>query len=655
MSLGRVIRALTADAQSASKHVPYRDSKLTRFLQDSIGGNSRTVMIACVSLAEDSLSETLSTLEYASTARLIHNRVVANVVQRKNAADPAELESLREQLAVMSAQLHRTTSIREGESPRQVRRVRSELESCRKDLAYERDQHAKVVREVDALRAEKAANHLSPGDGELARLLDRQRECSEEREMLENRYYATLESLDALSDAHEASLKKLNSQVVSAENKRINKAHDTLGSPSRAQLVQKYQDRIKELELSRSNIERAMAATANADQQNELRRRWERVEDELGVLNDRLSSRLGNSLSQTESRSQEQDELRNRIDEEIAGYESRRSEYQQQLQSLDDKLKFCIERASGLDLKLSNFGKHEVEKAKQGFSEVETFLKRVNAFIPRKLVRPQGNNIESLQKKYEALTKERQELQRTIDLMRKNDVDVEYSRDEQTLEDLEEREDILNAEIGLLKMKIIENSRKPVNSNLSSGDYSVLHEEVSGMSPFQLREVTKGLLNTIGDLKLGIVQRDGQIMRMEEEIKCLKEELRSSISTHESLLATIRRGYEAKISYLVQELRTLESSAKQISSRSADAAAFVSPSNSTKTAGKLNSPQKRAMNSPKSPSKATTSEIDIGKVINKWKSESLRRHQLEKRNSELLQEIRHLQSSGPDFNDGEDA
>ena len=58
--------------------VPYRDSKLTRMLQDSLGGNSRTVMIACVSPADVNLEESLNTLRYADRARSIQNRPVVN-------------------------------------------------------------------------------------------------------------------------------------------------------------------------------------------------------------------------------------------------------------------------------------------------------------------------------------------------------------------------------------------------------------------------------------------------------------------------------------------------------------------------------------------------------------------------------------------------
>ncbi len=61
-----------------AKHIPYRDSKLTRLLQDSLGGNTKTVMIAALSPADDNYDETLSTLRYASRAKSIKNKPVIN-------------------------------------------------------------------------------------------------------------------------------------------------------------------------------------------------------------------------------------------------------------------------------------------------------------------------------------------------------------------------------------------------------------------------------------------------------------------------------------------------------------------------------------------------------------------------------------------------
>ncbi|KAF8517592.1 kinesin-domain-containing protein [Hysterangium stoloniferum] len=81
LALGNVISALGDPARAKSNtasHVPYRDSKLTRLLQDSLGGNANTLMIACVSPAEWNVGETVNTLKYANRARNIRNRAVVN-------------------------------------------------------------------------------------------------------------------------------------------------------------------------------------------------------------------------------------------------------------------------------------------------------------------------------------------------------------------------------------------------------------------------------------------------------------------------------------------------------------------------------------------------------------------------------------------------
>jgi hypothetical protein len=74
-ALGNVISALV---DGKSKHIPYRDSKLTRLLQDSLGGNTKTVMIAAISPANYNYDETLSTLRYASRAKNIKNKPKIN-------------------------------------------------------------------------------------------------------------------------------------------------------------------------------------------------------------------------------------------------------------------------------------------------------------------------------------------------------------------------------------------------------------------------------------------------------------------------------------------------------------------------------------------------------------------------------------------------
>lgn len=95
LALGNVISAL-GDKEKRGCHVPYRDSKLTRLLQDSLGGNSRTLMIACISPSDRDFMETLNTLRYANRARNIKNKIFIN--QDKTSKQIAQLKSEIERL-----------------------------------------------------------------------------------------------------------------------------------------------------------------------------------------------------------------------------------------------------------------------------------------------------------------------------------------------------------------------------------------------------------------------------------------------------------------------------------------------------------------------------------------------------------------------------
>eukprot|EP00828_Plagiopyla_frontata_P021557 TRINITY_DN2814_c0_g1_i4.p1 TRINITY_DN2814_c0_g1~~TRINITY_DN2814_c0_g1_i4.p1 ORF type:complete len:650 (-),score=119.18 TRINITY_DN2814_c0_g1_i4:76-2025(-) len=96
-TLGNVISALVDDKKT---HIPYRDSKLTRILQDSLGGNTKTVMIANVGPADYNYEETLSTLRYAYRAKSIKNQPKINEDPKDTMIREyqSEITKLKEQL-----------------------------------------------------------------------------------------------------------------------------------------------------------------------------------------------------------------------------------------------------------------------------------------------------------------------------------------------------------------------------------------------------------------------------------------------------------------------------------------------------------------------------------------------------------------------------
>ena len=95
--LGNVINTLADKATGKKKDVlpPYRDSALTRILQNALGGNSKTVMICALSPALINFEETLSTLRYADRAKKIQNKAIINESEQDKMVRNLKLENLR--------------------------------------------------------------------------------------------------------------------------------------------------------------------------------------------------------------------------------------------------------------------------------------------------------------------------------------------------------------------------------------------------------------------------------------------------------------------------------------------------------------------------------------------------------------------------------
>ena len=80
-TLGKVIKALS-DKKTKVPYIPYRDSKLTMLLMDSLGGSSKALMVACVSPASAYFDETLSTLNYATRTMNIKNKPIVQMEEK---------------------------------------------------------------------------------------------------------------------------------------------------------------------------------------------------------------------------------------------------------------------------------------------------------------------------------------------------------------------------------------------------------------------------------------------------------------------------------------------------------------------------------------------------------------------------------------------
>lgn len=186
-SLGNVISALAEH----SPHIPYRDSKLTRLLQDSLGGNSKTIMIANVGPASSNYEETLTTLRYAHRAKAINNKPVKN-------EDP-KITKLREYQQEI-ARLKKLIAERNDKDKIKTSELGSETSAADSDSEDESDNDDEKVNEklklektleLEKMKTEELAKKLKNLEKQLVRggknILDsmNERQLQIERQMME--------------------------------------------------------------------------------------------------------------------------------------------------------------------------------------------------------------------------------------------------------------------------------------------------------------------------------------------------------------------------------------------------------------------------------------------------------------------------------------
>jgi len=154
-SLGNVIQALSSNNRS---HIPYRDSKLTRILQDSLSGNTRTILVACVAPTVLHTSETLSTLQFADRAKNVILSVKANqLVDDKFLLTKAhgEITRLKTLLAHALKQLDQRNKGEGGADPAEFMRLQEENDALRRDnAALKKAQHLPPLQAPTPIQAQ---------------------------------------------------------------------------------------------------------------------------------------------------------------------------------------------------------------------------------------------------------------------------------------------------------------------------------------------------------------------------------------------------------------------------------------------------------------------------------------------------------------------
>uniref|UniRef100_A0A182KBD3 Kinesin-like protein n=1 Tax=Anopheles christyi TaxID=43041 RepID=A0A182KBD3_9DIPT len=252
--LGNVISALV---DGKSTHIPYRNSKLTRLLQDSLGGNSKTVMCASISPADSNYVETISTLRYACRAKSIQNLAHINE-EPKDALlrhFQEEIEELKRQLeegifqqSIESGDEEEEDEGEGGEGGEEDEEDDAVEEECDPDADRERER----LERKEKRRKEKARERKEKSDAEKELL---------EKKAMENQQ--ELKKAKSEQDQLRAKLSSLENKILVGGENLLEKAkeQETLLENSitelehRTKTERELKENLQKIEAERIDIE----------------------------------------------------------------------------------------------------------------------------------------------------------------------------------------------------------------------------------------------------------------------------------------------------------------------------------------------------------------------------------------------------------------
>jgi len=237
--LGNVISALV---DGKSTHIPYRNSKLTRLLQDSLGGNSKTVMCATISPADSNYMETISTLRYASRAKNIQNRMHINEEPKD-----ALLRHFQEEIARLRKQLEEGSSLEEEppssdeeedtaddelEAPLEIemesstvqavekkpKKKREKTDAEKEELAQRKNEHQKEIEHAKT-EQETLRNKLVSLEGKILVGGENLLEKAQTQEMLLEQSIAELEKHEKSEEALKQTLQQKATERIDIEER----------------------------------------------------------------------------------------------------------------------------------------------------------------------------------------------------------------------------------------------------------------------------------------------------------------------------------------------------------------------------------------------------------------------------------------------------
>lgn len=305
-ALGKVISQLSS--RQSGSHVSYRDSKLTRLLQDSLGGNAITYMIACVTPAEFHLSETLNTVQYAQRARAIQSKPriqqVADDGDKQALIDrlKAEVAFLRQQIRNSEGSDRReaaSTERSERKNDREIQ-LQNQLLDAQESYNALSQRHTKLISQLandSTTNGETEGTPEDLGKSSIERI-QRSKSFAESVEQVVVEYEKTIQALESSLSDTRASLASTESTLLERETKCT--YVETVNSQLQSRL-QKLLDREASTETYLHELESKLDGASTGEEKHativaELRKELSRAreneascEEYISTLEDRLA------------------------------------------------------------------------------------------------------------------------------------------------------------------------------------------------------------------------------------------------------------------------------------------------------------------------------------------------------------------------------
>lgn len=324
-SLGKVISQLSA--RSHGGHVSYRDSRLTRLLQDSLGGTAITYMVACVTPAEFHLSETMNTLTYAQRARAIQSK--PEIQQTHDEKDStAKLERLQAEVRFLRDQIKHDRDeapVKNGDrlSVRREKELQDQLMDMQESYNALSQRHAKLIAEISRARdnpdEEMPTTREVIGDSAMERL-KRSNSLNQAVEQVVMEYEKTIQSLELSLSNTRSTLSNSESSLMERESKVA--YMENVAQQLQARL-QKASDRENNNDAYLRDLETQVEGATSSEEQSAT-----------------LVSSLRKELSRTKENESSAEEYISTLEERLAEAEQDQEIMQREI----DRLEHVIER-----------------------------------------------------------------------------------------------------------------------------------------------------------------------------------------------------------------------------------------------------------------------------------------------------------------------